>query len=274
VSAAPGPLVSVVTPSYNQGAFIRATIESVLAQDYPSIEYLVVDGGSTDGTQATLRGYGERVRWVSEPDRGQADALNKSFRLTSGAILGWLNSDDVYLPGAVRAAVETLADQPDLALVYGDAQYIGPDGRRLGAYPTEPFDLRRLAQTCFICQPAGFFRREALEAVGGLDASLHYAMDYDLWFRLASRFRVAHVARELAQSRQHPEAKSVARRHRQALFREIYLVLRRHVGRVPLRWRWCRAHHAVLDRLSPGARLLYRTSVRRLRPVIEGRPHG
>jgi glycosyltransferase involved in cell wall biosynthesis len=204
------PLVSIVTPSFNQGAFIAAAIESVLAQDYPRIEYLVVDGGSTDTTLELLRRYGDRVRWVSEPDDGQAHAINKGIALTRGAIVAWLNADDLYLPGAVAGAVAELLEHPQAALVYGQAEFIDRGGALVGACSqVEPFNIDRLIDYLdFIVQPAAFFRRDAFLAVGGLDAQLRYCLDYDLWIKLALRYRVRYLPRVLARVRIYPTTKT------------------------------------------------------------------
>jgi hypothetical protein len=197
------PLVSIITPSYNQGTFIEATILSVLEQDYSNLEYLVVDGASADETQEILRRYRGRLRWISEPDEGQAHAINKGFARTRGEILGWLNSDDTYLPGAISTAVEYLVAHPDVMLVYGDANFMDAGGVVIGLCAhVEPFDLNRLIHySDFIVQPAAFFRRSAFEAVGGLDESLHWAMDYDLWLKISQRYQVAYLPRPMANSR-------------------------------------------------------------------------
>ncbi len=198
------PRVSVVTPSYNQGRTIEATVRSVLAQDYPAIEHLVMDAASTDGTVAVLRRLAAqhpgRVRFVSEADRGQTHALNKAVAQTSGDVIGWLNSDDTFAPGAVRAAVEFFGEHPDVDLLYGDANFIDAADRHIARCAhVEPFDFNRLVHyTDFIVQPAAFFTRRAFGAVGGGDESLHYAMDYDLFLKIASRFGVAYLPRVLA----------------------------------------------------------------------------
>jgi len=187
------PLVSIVTPSYNQGRFIRETIESVLSQDYPHTEYMVIDGGSTDTTVAVLRGYGQRFFWTSEPDRGQAHAVNKGWMMARGEVWGWLNSDDLYLPGAVGNAVDYLVSHPDVGMVYGEAYHVSEEGIIIERYPTEPFDASRLGDTCYICQPTVFIRRTVVEDVGFLDESLNYCIDYDLWIRIAKRYRIGYV---------------------------------------------------------------------------------
>lgn len=248
----PLPLVSIITPSLNQGRFIRQTIESVLSQDYPRLEYLVMDGGSTDETLDILRGYSTRLIWRSAPDLGQADAVNSGFRLAKGEILGWLNSDDTYQPGAVSAAVEHLTAHPETAVVYGDAHYIDERNEVIGIYPTEDFDLDRLAQACLICQPAAFCRRSAIEAIGGLDATLQYCMDYDLWIRLGRRFRLERIPRFVANTRHYPQTKTWSQRDR--LFAEIYKVAQREFGSISPHWRVCYAYYRLKGLSWPIAR--------------------
>jgi glycosyltransferase involved in cell wall biosynthesis len=200
----PRPTVSVVTPSFNQGAYIESTIRSVLAQDYPSVEYLIMDSASTDGTLDILAKYSseypQRVRFVSEKDRGQSHALNKAISQTHGEIIGWLNSDDTYEPGAISAAVDFFQQHPDVDLVYGNANFTDPHDRVLARCAhIEPFNWHRFVHyTDFIVQPAAFFTRKAFEAVGGVDESLNYVMDYDLFLKIASRFKVAYLPRVLA----------------------------------------------------------------------------
>ena len=238
------PLVTVVTPSFNQGRFIRETIESVLTQSYPRIEHLVVDGGSTDETVPILKSYRNRVAWVSEPDRGQTDAINKGWRRARGTMLAYLNSDDTYLPGAVEKAVACLRAHPEAGAVYGEGYHVDEAGRVIERYPTEPFDLTRLAQTCFICQPTVFLRREMVERVGYLDESLRYCMDYDLWIRLARVSRFAYLPEYLASTRLHAQAKTLDQRG--PLHAEILRTVHRHFGRVPSQWVYGYAH-AVLN---------------------------
>ncbi len=186
------PVVSIVTPSFNHAAFIEKTILSVLNQDYPNIEYIVMDGSSTDGTLDILRKYGNRLSWVSEPDQGQSDAINKGFQRANGEILAWLNCDDNYLPGAVRTAVQFLVEHPDLAMVYGGANYQNDEGELLKRGRSTDFDLNRPCET-IIPQPAAFFRRAVFEEVGQLDIDLHYRMDLDLWARIALKYQIRSI---------------------------------------------------------------------------------
>jgi glycosyltransferase involved in cell wall biosynthesis len=237
------PLVSIVTPSFNQGRFIRDTLESVLSQSYPRIEYLVMDGGSTDETVEILRQYGDRLTWISEPDRGQAHAINKGWRRAGGTIVAYLNSDDTYLPGAVERAVACLEEHPEAGLVYGEGFHVDEQGKIIERYPTEPFSRPRLEETCFICQPTVFIRRELVERVGYLDESLQYSLDYDLWIRAARVAPFAFTPQYLATSRLHADTKTLGQRV--PVHAETLKMVRRHFGYVPPSWVYAYAH-AVL----------------------------
>jgi glycosyltransferase involved in cell wall biosynthesis len=220
-------LVSIITPSLNQARYLREAIESVRAQTYQPIEHIVVDGGSTDGTPEILAQY-DRLRSVSEPDRGQSHALNKGFAMASGDILGWLNADDSYEPTAVADAVSALEGA---GLVYADVMRVNDDGmnpRRIRS--RSEFDLwTELNLGCGVYSPAVFFTREALESVGGLDESLHLTMDYDLWLRIGKRFPVRHVDAVWGVQRLHGEAKTL--RYYDDFWPERLAVSRRHGGR-------------------------------------------
>lgn len=222
------PRVTLVTPSYNARPWLRAAIESVLAQDYPNIEYLVMDGGSNDGTVELLGEFGDRIRWVSERDGGQADAIARGFERASGAILGWLNADDVLKPGAVRTAVAALQSHSGAALVYGHADFIDAGGAPIGPCTVvEPYSRHRLLHYGdYIIQPAAFFTRAAYTAVGGLDTSLHWAMDWDLWIRLSRQYEVLAIEEELASYRWLGSNKTAEGGH--ARLREIEAVARRY----------------------------------------------
>lgn len=231
------PTLSLVTPSLNQGKFIRATIESVLSQEYPGLEYFVQDGGSTDETFDVLRGHEGRLGWISESDRGQADAINRALRRTRGEVLGYLNSDDVLRPGALQAVGELFASRPEILFVWGRAAYIDEKGETVSPYLTRPEALRRLADACFIAQPAAFFRRKVWEEVGDFDETLHHAMDYDYWLRLADRYGPScgeFLDRELAGCRMHADAKTVAGWGRG--LDEIFTLVKRRTGFVSLWW--------------------------------------
>ena len=216
--------ITVVTPSFNQGQFLAETIESVISQagDF-FIDYVIIDGGSTDNSVEIIKQYDELLkggkwpikcrgitcRWRSEKDNGQTDALMKGFRMARGEVLAWLNSDDTYQSEALQAAADYFRDRPDTGLVYGDAHYCDPAGVIIGRYRTEEFDLTRLASFNFICQPSTFFSRDAFETVGGLDESLHFAMDYDLWIRLGQRVPCRFLPRFLSNYRLHEASKTI-----------------------------------------------------------------
>lgn len=229
------PKISVITPSFNQGRFIERTIRSVLAQGYPALEYCVLDGGSTDETLTILRRYTGQIRWISEKDRGQADAINKGFRASSGEIIGWLNSDDIYYPGALAAVAARFRADPQIDLVYGAANHIDAADRVIEPYPTEPWSMSRLPETCFLCQPAVFLKRSTIGRWGSLDDTLHYCMDYEYWLRLArAGARFFYEERVLAGSRIYPETKTLGARIK--MHAEINDMLRATLGEAPFKW--------------------------------------
>lgn len=180
------PLVSIVTPSFNQAKFLEQTIQSVLNQDYPNIEYLVVDGGSTDGSVEIIQRYSGRLAWwVSEEDHGQADGINKGLARARGKYVAWLNSDDYYLPGAVLQAVALLEQHPELAFVHGDLQVVDESGKVINVLTYGNWGVRGLMAFKIIGQPAVFMRHSALEQAGLLDLSYHFLLDHQLWLRLS-----------------------------------------------------------------------------------------
>ncbi len=205
------PLVSIVTPSLNQAQYLEKAIQSVLAQEYPRIEYIVVDGGSTDGSVDIIRGYEAQLAWwISEPDEGHADALNKGFACASGDVLAWLNSDDYYYPGAIAQAMAFLRDHPDVGMVYGDADYLDPQGRVIGRFPAAQTDLQRMLRGyVHIPQATTFFRADIWEQVGPLDLSLFFAFDYDLWVKIAAQSELKYLHRTWAAFRLHEEGKTI-----------------------------------------------------------------
>lgn len=252
------PVITIVTPSYNQGEFLPATIESVISQQGNFVlEYIIMDGGSTDNSEEIMKKYegllqrgewpvacaGITFRWFSEKDKGQADAVNKGFAVAQGTILCWLNSDDTYLPGAIARVVDRFSSNPDDVMVYGNAWYTDRDGNITVRYRTEPFSLKRLAVRSIICQPAAFFLREALQEIGELDTALHTCLDYDLWIRLGKRFekRIVHINDYLAASRMYADNKTLSLRD--TVYRETMLVAMRHFGYVPGVW----IVHSILE---------------------------
>ena len=219
-------LVSIITPSFNQSRYLEATIQSVFAQDYPRIEYILVDGGSTDGSvdiikkYATLESDGlpsdfqnrKIAWWASEKDRGQTEAINKGFARATGDILAWINSDDTYEPGAVTAAVNYLQAHPDVGMVYADCNYINESGQVIGRFPAAQTDLARLRRGyVHIPQQTMFFRAELWKQVAPLDPSFYFAMDYDLWTRIASHAELKYLAGQTwANFRIHTSGKTIA----------------------------------------------------------------
>ena len=227
------PRISIVTPSFNQGAFIGDTIRSVLDQGYPDLEYIVIDGGSTDQTLEVLQKYGNSLRWISEPDRGQAHALNKGLRLTTGEIIGFLNSDDVYEPGALFKVGRFFAAHPRASWLTGRCRTVDLDGKEIRRPITLYKNLwlnscsrRALLILNYISQPATFWRRDVLATVGEFDESLVYAMDYDYWLRLARHYRLWTVDDYLASFRVHPASKAGS--SASAQFDSDLSILRRH----------------------------------------------
>lgn len=244
------PLVTIVTPSYNQGRFIEETILSVLNQDYPNIEYIVMDGGSTDETCDILKKYSDRITWFSKKDNGQTDAINKGLRLAKGEILAYLNSDDTYLSGAITKAVMYLTSEyPKEKFVYGEGYHISAKGEIIERYPTEPFNFERLTETCYICQPTTFWKREVIETIGLFDEKLHYAMDYDYWIRIVKQFGAPGYLKDyIANSRFYPETKTMSKRLE--AHAEILKVIQQHCGKghVPSTWIYAYAH-IFMDRV-------------------------
>jgi glycosyltransferase involved in cell wall biosynthesis len=228
------PLVSIVTPSYNMAKYLTETIESVLAQDYPNIEYIVVDGGSTDESLAILERYQGRLRYFSEPDSGPSHAAVKGFRQARGEIFAWLNADDSYLPGAVRTGLEYLQTHPETDVVYGEGWWTDDNGATIDRYPTLPFDAQVLERDCFICQPASFIRASSYRRCE-LDPTVNRSFDYDLWIRMAKAgFRFASIPQYLANSRMHQGAKTIY--ERDIVFHASMDLLKRHYGYIPLPW--------------------------------------
>lgn len=232
------PLVTIVTPVLNSVEFIGRTIESVLSQDYPNIEYIVLDGGSTDGTTAVVQDYAEKfpdqLRLIVAKDNGVADALQKGLAMAQGEVFAYINADDTYFAGALRTAVHWMEDRPDVAGVYGNAYWIDENGVRIGTYPTEAFDRETLGRSCYICQPACFLRTAVLRSIGGFDPAYQVVFDYELWLRLAQRHSLIRIDALMANSRMHPSNKTL--RQRSEGLREACRALRRYHGYVPFPW--------------------------------------
>ncbi len=205
------PLVTIVTPSFNQASYLEQTIQSVLSQKYSSIEYFIMDGGSDDGSKSIIMKYKEKLAgWVSEPDGGQADGINKGFARASGSICGWINSDDYYLPGAIESATNFLIKHPQVDLVYGDAISIDGAGKMINVMKFSPYSLEDLMTFRIICQPAVFFRRKIWNESGGLNLTLRFLLDHELWLKMASKGKIAYFPQPWACARFYPEAKNRA----------------------------------------------------------------
>ena len=204
-------LISIVTPSFNQDRYIEQTIQSVLSQDYPSIEYMIVDGGSTDETVSIIKKYEEKLAfWVSEKDQGQTDAINKGFGRAKGDIFAWLNSDDTYEPGAIAAAVTYLQEHPQVGMVYGDCNYIDDSGNVTGKFNAAQTNYHLLRQGyTHIPQQTMFLRAELWKQVGPLDPSFYFAMDYDLWTRIAAHAPIRYIPQTWANFRLHTSGKTI-----------------------------------------------------------------
>jgi glycosyltransferase involved in cell wall biosynthesis len=204
------PLVSLVTPSFNQGRYLEQTLLSVLSQSYPRIEYLVMDGGSTDGSVEILRRHGSRLAyWQSRRDAGFADAIAQGFQRSHGQILAYLNSDDLLAPDAVERAVGFLGQHAEVAMVYGDRVCIDEAGRLLYYKPNLPILARTPFIAMTIAQESCFWRRDIYQRVGGIDPSLRFAIDYDLFSRITQAGRVVHVRGLWGFFRKHPQSKTM-----------------------------------------------------------------
>ncbi|HYV40030.1 MAG TPA: glycosyltransferase [Gemmataceae bacterium] len=241
------PRLALVTPSFNQGRFLRRTIDSVLAQQYPQLDYIVMDAGSRDETLDVLRSYGERVRWICEPDRGQSHAINKGLALVKGDIVGYLNSDDTLLPGALEKVARHMLAHPECDLVYGKAHFIDADDRVIGDYNTADYSFERLMEDCCISQPAAFWRRRIADKIGAFDEALHLAMDYDYWQRMAlAGGRIEHLPEFLACTRMHEDTKTLSRRT--AVFDEAIRVSMKNTGAASLAYFQGLWHHRLFEK--------------------------
>ena len=242
--------ISIIIPSYNQGRFLDATLASIFKQGIDDIEVIVNDGGSTDNSVEILRSYASRIRWRSASDRGQTDAINRGLREASGDILAYLNSDDVYLPGALAEVLAHFDAHPDCMVLYGSAHHLHEDGTFMEEYPTKPWDYDTLFDTCYICQPAAFWRRSIHSRFGFFDERLHYSMDYEFWLRVGAQTPFHFLDRPaLAGSRLHCDTKTL--RHRIPCHREILSTIRHHASSASQTYSWLK-HLASLQAIEDG----------------------
>jgi glycosyltransferase involved in cell wall biosynthesis len=227
--------ISIITPSYNQGQFIERTVQSVLSQNINNLDYLIMDGGSTDNSSTIFQKFEAQLKWISEKDKGQAHAINKGISLTSGAIIGWLNSDDIYYPNALQTVYDFFATHPNVDVLYGNAYHIDENDNIVENYATKPWNIEALKDVCYLSQPAVFFRRSVVEQFGMLDEDLQYCLDYEYWLRLAlNGARFFYLPQVLAGSRLHPSCKTIAARVK--VHYEINNMLKKILTQVPDRW--------------------------------------
>ena len=242
------PAVTIAVPSYQQGQYLEDALKSIFQLKLP-VEVFIADAGSTDGSVEIIRRWEDRITgWRSCTDGGQSAAINESIAKGRAPYVCWLNSDDVFLPGGLIRLIDTLERETSWPAAYGLAWNVSEGSRKMWPVRVEPFDPHRLALRCIICQPASLIRREAWEAVGGLNEDLHMAMDYDLWWRLYYKFGpLGFVEAPIAINRQHPSNKTLGRRRQH--YAEAIKVVRRHYGRVPLKWRLAQPYAVWFKRL-------------------------
>ncbi len=225
--------ISVITPSFNQGDFIEATILSVLNQSHAADEYIIMDGGSTDQTCTLLEKYRNQLQFFSEKDHGQTDALNKALKLAHYEVIGWLNSDDLYTKDALALVKAAFDADPRVDVVYGNAEFIDMTGKKIGRYPTLPVNQKNLFLDCILCQPAVFFKKNLLTRFGYLETRYHFGMDYEFWLRLFSKgVRFKYIPQVLAQQRLHQDTKTSSKR--MEANKETCELIYQYAGKIPL----------------------------------------
>jgi glycosyltransferase involved in cell wall biosynthesis len=236
------PKITIVTPSYSQAEFLERTILSVLNQNYPNLEYIIIDGGSVDKSVDIIKKYEKYLDyWTSEPDRGQAHAVNKGWARANGEILGWLNSDDLLLPGSLRKIASAFLENPEAVIVYGESYYVDHEDHVIRRFETEPFSRELFREICYICQPSVFFHNKVIGKIGMLDEGLKYCMDYDFWIRASNVFNFTYIREFLAGARVHGESKTMSSWVNAA--REDMQLMKRHFGTVdiPVIYRYSKA---------------------------------
>ena len=206
--------ISIITPSFNQGQFIEQTIQSVLSQNYPHLEYIVMDGGSTDNTLAILKKYEGKLKWFSGKDKGQSDAINKGLKMATGDVVTWLNSDDYYLPHTLKKVVEEFEKNKEIQWITGEYIIVDEKGEQIQSFVSWYKKLLRkhptfnmLSFANFIIQPSTFWKREIMQSVGYLKKEYHYCMDYDLWLRIMKKYKPTIISSPLSAFRIHGESK-------------------------------------------------------------------
>jgi glycosyltransferase involved in cell wall biosynthesis len=207
------PKISIITPSFNQGNFIEETIRSIVMQGYPDLEYIIMDGGSSDNTVDIIKKYDSCItKWVSEPDNGQTHAINKGIRYATGEIIAYLNSDDLYLPDSLKTAALYLTSHMDVSMIYGDILHIDKKGDIIEKVENDDFDYDRLLSwILYVPQPATFLRGTIIHEIGSFDENLNLGMDHDYWVRIGLNHIIHHIPEYLACARMYPEIKSKSR---------------------------------------------------------------
>ena len=229
------PSIGIVTPSFNQGSYIQRTIDSVLKQDYPVQQYEIIDGGSCDQTKHILSSFSDKLSWISEKDDGQADAVNKGWSKLKTDIIGWINSDDIYMPGTFQKVAMLFKQNPDISVVYGLAEHIDENDKFMNYYPTLDWETGKLKNSCYICQPTVFIKREVIFEAGYLNKALQYCMDYEYWIRLEQKgYKFKLISEVLAGSRMYDKNKTMSKK--QEVHKEIVNMLKMRYGKVETRW--------------------------------------
>lgn len=243
-------IISFIIPSYQQGVYLKKCLDSIAAQGLSRKQYelLVYDGGSKDDTIDLLKNHPIHPTWVSQPDNGQANAINKGLQEANGKVIGWINSDDYYLPGAINKVLDFFDKHPEVDILYGDADIVNETGEKLYPYATEEWNYSNLADICFICQPATFFRASLIEEYGVLDESLDCAIDYEYWLRIGKSQKFHYLKERLACSRLYGDAKTLRMKTRSDA--EALFVSRRHTGKWSDKWRVGLARHKTKDWMS------------------------
>lgn len=241
--------ISIVIPSFNQGRFLNACIDSILSQDLPETEILVFDGGSSDESVEILKSYGNKIFWISQPDRGQTDAINRGLQKSTGDILAYLNSDDIYFPGAFARILQHFSENPKCMALYGKCNHLKENGDYLEPYNTQVWDYENLQKECFICQPGTFWRRELNERFGLFDDRLDFCMDYEFWLRVG-KHEPFHYLDDLviAGSRLYEENKTLGQKI--PVHKEIVSMVFPIDADAGFHWLQICAHHTFKDNLK------------------------